>query len=282
MRFFHFILSHSFFISLCGVSLCLQTNILLQIPQDYNLYSIVFCSTLCSYNFYWLLSKYYFSKNKKLLGFIKQNNSYFLLCILSGLGLLYFLLQQPYLIKVVLVSVGLTLLYSLPIWPFRIFKFFQKWGFFKTIVLAFTWAFATTVLPYAAYQNIAFIIELKQAMLLLLFNRFCFMLLLCILFDKRDKTVDIINGLHSIATDIRHQYLQFSLIAFFGLYIITAMFFCYRYASGLHNIAFIIIAVIFCLIYMKSIKSRGYFFYYFGVDGLMLLSGIFTYFAYLL
>ncbi len=279
MRIFHFILSHSIFIAVCAVALCLQTNILLQIPHDYNLYSLVFFSTICSYNFYWLLSKFYFSNNKQLLVFIKQNSSYFLLCILSGIALLYFLFQQPHLIKVVLVSVSLTLLYSLPILPFSIFKYFKKWGFFKTIVLSFSWAFVTTVLPYTTYQNITFAVELKQAVLLLLFVRFCFMLLLCILFDKRDTALDKMNGLHSMATDIKQQYLQYILLAFFWLYIIASLYFCYKYANSLQATAFISIGILFIILYLQSLKIKGYVFYYFGVDGLMLLSGIFTYLA---
>jgi 4-hydroxybenzoate polyprenyltransferase len=279
MKFFHFVLSHSIFIAFCAVALCLQTNILLQIPHNAYLYGLIFGSTVCSYNFYWLLSKYYFSGRKLSPAFIKENFSYLLLFFVSGTFMLFCLFKIPHLLYAVLVSVFLTLLYSLPLWPFRFTKYLQKWGFVKTLLLSFTWAFVTTIFPYKMIHNIPYIIGLQIALILLFISRFSFMVLLCILFDKRDTAIDKINGLRSIATDVSKIGLWYILIFVFAIFLCSSLYFCYSFTSIYQLLVFVLLGVLFWLLYALSLKEKGYVFYYFFVDGLMLLSGLLTYVA---
>ena len=141
MRFLRFILSHSIFIACCAAALCLQTNILLHISNNTDIFCFVFFSTLCSYNFYWLLSKFYFSERKFDTLFFKKNINFFLLFFIATAGTLFFLtnLKSGYIY--VIGAVALTLLYSLPLWPFAFFKKLQKAGFLKTILLSFLFSF---------------------------------------------------------------------------------------------------------------------------------------------
>ena len=147
MRWLHFILSHSIFISLCAVALCYQSYTLLHIPGNRYVYAFIFFSTLCSYNFYWLISKYSFSKRRGINPFVKENISYFSIFFVAGAGMLVTLYFLPHIYLYVAIAILLTLLYSLPLWPFEFAKYLRKAGFLKTTLLAFTWAYVTIIIP---------------------------------------------------------------------------------------------------------------------------------------
>lgn len=131
MRWLHFILSHSVFISLCAVALCFQTTILLKLPFDYMLGGMVFFSTMAGYNLYWALSKYTFSRHLSLKEILAHNCSHLILAFSGGLFLLYYLYRQPSTLHFMLVAFLLTTAYSLPLWPLKFAQKFRKTGFFK-------------------------------------------------------------------------------------------------------------------------------------------------------
>jgi 4-hydroxybenzoate polyprenyltransferase len=280
MRALHFILSHSIFVACCAVGLCFQTNILLHVPHNENLYGFIFFSTLCSYNFYWLLSKFYFSNRKFDLLFVKKQFTFFLVFLIAAIGTSYFVWQLPSLMLYILAGIFFTLLYSLPLWPFSFTKKLHHAGFFKTILLSLTWAYVTTFLPVLDANNSQFTPTLF--VLLLFATRFFFMLLLCIIFDTRDISIDKINGLHSLATDVSKKKLKIILVTVCLLHIFMALLFCYYYANIAQAIAFIVVGIVFWIMYAQSLKNNSYVFYYFGVDGLMLLSAVGSFLAYCL
>ena len=267
MRFLHFILSHSIFIALCAMALCYQTTLILHTQNNCNLYGFVFFSTICSYNFYWLLSKFYFTKKGFNAGFIKEQLSFIILFVCALTGTLYFLNNVSFLIPYVLGGVFFTLLYSLPLWPFEFSKKLQRIGFFKTVLLAFTWAYITTVLPAVGLLKTNII-----PVCVLLAARFCFMLLLCIIFDKRDISVDKSHGLHSLATDTPAKTLDTIIYIVFISYFIMGLLLRYHFNDKPQMFAFLITGGFVWWVYTLSLKKQGYLFYYFLVDGLMLVS----------
>jgi 4-hydroxybenzoate polyprenyltransferase len=272
MRVFHFILSHSIFIAICAVALCFQTNILLNIPHNNYIYLLVFFATVCSYNFYWLLSKFYFSARVINFSFVKANSSFCLLFIVSAFAAFLLFWQLQFLYWYIIISVFLTLLYASPLLPFKVLQPLQRLGFLKTILLSFAWAFTTTFLPAASILSSSMV-----AVVLLFLLRFFFMLLLCIIFDRRDVALDKMKGLHSLATDIseRKLFLTFLLVYIFN--IATAMIFCYYFADMLQAAGFVITGLLCWIAYRKSNKKQGYVFYYFVVDGLMLVTSVFSF-----
>ena len=274
MRFLHFILSHSIFIALCAAGLCRQTNTLLGISGSRDIYGFIFFSTLCSYNFYWLLSKFYFYGRKLDAVFLRKNVSFLVLFITAAAGTLFFLSDLLYIYPYVIGAVIFTLLYSLPLWPFAFSKRFQKAGFLKTSLLSFTWAYVTTVIPAA--------VELPRLLLpvaILFIARFFFMLLLCTIFDMRDISVDKMHGLHSLATDVTQKRLSTILIFIFLFYLIAGLLVRFYFKENAQMVAFIVTGAIVWAVYRLSLKPKGYIFYYFLVDGLMLISAMVTYIA---
>ncbi len=266
-KFLHFILSHSIFIACCAVGLCLETNLVLQQSMNFYLYGFVFFSTICSYNFYWLISKFYFSES--LNGFVKSNYTFIVVFIGGAIGTCYFFSHLNKHYSFIIISILLTLLYSLPLWPFSFTKKLQGLGFAKTILLSFTWAYVTCILP--AVNNS---LVLPNNLLLLLIIRFLFMLMLCIMFDMRDVKIDKMNGLHSLATDFGNLQLYKIFYISLGLYGLLSFIFFFYYGYLLQLIAPFIMGVICYIVFKKSLKSQGYTFYYFLVDGLMMLSSL--------
>ena len=266
MRWLHFIFSHSIFISFCAAGLCYQTTLLLHLPVEINVYLFVFFSTLCSYNFYWLLSKFHFNTNSDIFEFARKNLANVILALISACAIIILLISLPGIILYLLPGLLLTFLYSLPLWPFSFINKFAKAGFVKTTLLALTWTYVTLILP--AYTSIQHV----QVLSLLFIARFSFMMMLCSIFDYRDISIDKIHGLRSLATDVSRLSLKVIIWCMFFVFIGAGLLFRLLYSDISQLISFTLTGMAVLIVYIKSSKQRGYFFYYFVVDGLMLFS----------
>lgn len=273
MKWLYFILSHSIFIAVCAVALCFQTSLLLHISLSGWLYAFIFFSTLCSYNFYWLLSGYSFA-GQPLLTYCRQHYSNLLVFFVSGIGLLISVFSLPLLLPFIGIALFLTLLYAVPLMPFRFLHFTRKAGLLKTLLLAFTWSFVTVYIPYQLSPT-----GNTLTLLMLFNNRFLFMLMLCIIFDARDTNVDKIRGLQSLTTLLRPSTIRYIMFLLFAAYIANGILLRVYYHEQMQILALLVSGVITALVYAFSLRQQGYFFYYFGVDGLMLFSSLATYVA---
>lgn len=273
MRWLHFIVSHSIFIAICAVALCFQTALLLRISLPAYLYAFIFFSTICSYNFYWLLSGYNFA-NQSLQSFFKQHLSNIIVFAIAGVGLFFSVFNIQELLPVISIGLLFTLLYAVPLLPFKFLHFTRKAGLLKTILLAFTWAFVTVFIPY---QQVP---ECNWAALAMLFcDRFIFMLMLCIIFDARDTSMDKIRGLQSLTTVVKPAAVKFVMWLLFAVYIFNGIVFRVYNNQPVQIVPLLLTAAVTVAVYFFSQKKQGYFFYYFLVDGLMLFSAIAGYMA---
>ena len=273
MKWLYFIFSHSIFIAVCAVALCFQTSLLLHITLSAYLYSFIFFSTVCSYNFYWLLSGYAFAE-QRLPVYCKRHVSNILVFFVSGAAMLISMFGIPSLLPAIGISLLLTLVYALPLLPFKMLQVARKAGLLKTFLLAFTWAFVTVCIPYqqAPTGNIL-------TLLMLFYNRFLFMLMLCIIFDARDTNVDKIRGLQSLTTLADAKTIKYIMMAVFIAYLINGILFRLYYNEPGQIVALFITGLATGAVYLLSLKKQGYFFYYFAVDGLMLFSSLAAYVA---
>lgn len=274
MKWLHFILSHSIFIAFCAVALSFQTALLLQTQVDVFVYGFIFFATLCSYNFYWVLSKLSFASKGNIIALFKKQSVAYLLLLISSAGLLYCFLNSSISLYVVITAVLLTVLYAIPILPISFLKFTRKAGVLKTILLAFTWSYVTVMIPLQKDYQL-----LNSADIFILTRRFLFMLMLCIIFDNRDKEMDKIRGLRSLATDLKPFILRMLIYCIFIL-LFTSNFFFRNYGITLaQSVALQVSTLALLAVYFYSLKKRSYLFYYFFVDGMMLFSAIATYIA---
>jgi hypothetical protein len=243
---------------------------LIQQPLNIHLTAFVFFATLCSYNFHYLLAHFSFQK-KFSLQLLYNKYTGILLLLTGGIGVLLVFSAASILLINVVIAFLLTFLYSLPLLPFKQLAFTRRAGFVKTLLLAFTWMFVTAYLPLSQ-TNAAF----TTAGLLLMANRFLFMLMLCILFDNRDVSVDKIHGLHSLATDLPATVMQLLMVVIFTALIVINFLLGNCGISSRQVLALQVAAIINVIIYFLSRKKQGYFFYYFVVDGMMVLMTLLT------
>lgn len=274
MKWFHFILSHSIFIAICGAALAFQTALLLRLEISFYVYGFIFFATLCSYNFYWIISKSSFSDRKSLQKMLANVATNIVLFLIAGAGLLYCLVQAAIPISFVSTAVLLTVLYAIPLLPVKALHFTRKAGFIKTILLSFTWAYVTAFIPLQKTYML-----LNEADLFIISRRFLFMLMLCIIFDNRDKNVDKIRGLHSLATDLGPRLLKILIYVIFAILFITNFLYKDYGISFYQSIGLQVSTLMLLLVYQLSKENRSYIFYYFVVDGMMLFSALATYIA---
>jgi hypothetical protein len=273
-RLFQFILSHSIFIAFCAAALSFQTGQLMGIAVSGYLLSFIFFGVLAGYNAYWLISRYSFSSNHSLRSLFATTPYSFLVLISAFLGMLFCFNQFYWIWSNMLIAGILFVLYLLPILPFKQLEWIRRIGFLKTVLLAFTWAIITTLIPLQVP-----IWAMGALAILVFIGRFLFIVLFCIIFDKRDAGVDKIRGLQSLATVFRPMILHF-LIAFIFIGYIGISYFMKGYGVKTDQvIALTMIGLVTLIMYIVSMQKKGYLFYYFGVDGLMFFSAFLTWLA---
>lgn len=192
--------------------------------------------------------------------------------LISAAGMLVCLSHLHLIMYNIVITFFLMLVYSIPLWPLKKIHFVRRIGFVKTILLSLTWAHVTTMIPLQKTIS-----HLMPAEVIIYFCRFVFVLMLCIIFDKRDMAMDKIRGMHSLATDLSGRALHLIMIMLFWLFSFMSAALL-KYGIELkQSIGLLITAVLTFIVYLFSRKKQGYFFYYFLVDGLMLFSALITY-----
>lgn len=274
MRWLQVIFTHAVFISLCAAGLAWQTNILLQAPVEPFLIALVFLSTFCSYNVYRLISIFPFSKPHDYRSFCINQAPVFIFLSIAAVWIIYIITLFPAAMIHVFSGTLLAIIYSLPLWPGPLKKIAVRAGFVKTILLAFTWTYISISIPLLQSP---FTFSMDQWFLFA--TRFFFMLILCIMFDARDIEVDKMKSFSSLATGMRGNMLHMVSMFVFVLFLSAAYLFCRDIFGAGQFFAFLATGIATCMLYLLSLKKRGYFFYYFLVDGLMLFSTLASYVA---
>ncbi len=272
MKLLNFIFSHSIFAGLCAVALCHQTISLLPCKQHNPLfYLFVFSATLCSYNFHLLAGVLFVKGAGSVKNVLSANIDAVLFILLSALVIVYCLLHLQPLLPWVAISFAAAALYSMPLMPVHFLEKIRTAGFLKTLLLALTWTYVTVLLPLKQSGCV-----LDKEAGIFFAHRFCFMLQLCLIFDLRDVAVDKTKGLHSLATDISPRaagLLFYLLVVAFGVFTILL----FSFIPSLYLLlAFAMVQFAAVILYRAPQLYRNYFFYFFLVDGLMILSALFT------
>lgn len=274
MRWLKFILAHSIFVAICAVALSFQTAQLLHFKISPFVYGFIFFATLCSYNFYWIISKISFAEKHRITDLLKKESIGFTLLAFSAAGLLYCFYRSSLPIEFIVTAVLLTVIYAIPLLPVKFLHFTRKAGVLKTTLLAFTWTYVTVFIPIQKTYLL-----LDEADLFIFTRRFLFMLMLCIIFDNRDKAVDKIRGLRSLATDLKPVVLKMLIYIIFAALFLSNFLYQDYGLTLKQSIALQISTLALLGVYFYAAKKRSYFFYYFFVDGLMLFSALATYIA---
>jgi hypothetical protein len=273
MRGFNYFLSNNFFISFCAVALVWQTNMLLNKSGTYFDYCLIFSSTLAAYNFYVLVSRWFSQNDSGLFSFLFKQVHILALILIAGTSLVYTLFQLPENLWIVLICTALTCIYTIAEIPRKNIPGLKKMGFLKAGLLALTWSMATVLIPANGLLHLLF-----YKVLLIFIIRLLGLLMICLIFELRDIHVDKINLLRAII-DINPQWIQRIMLGLLFLYAVSSVFFGVIYADYSQMFALLTAGLAAYLLYIFSLKKKGYFFYYFLVDGWMIFTAFLTYLA---
>ena len=268
IRLFDFLLFSNLFISICATVVTFQTfHVFNHIPNNYYL-GFVFGGTLCSYNFHSLLNLK-IDKSSPKLNWGLQFKVIQVVFMISGLMTAGFCFLQVDLLRSwLLFSILITFLYSAPLLEFPFFRNLKRIAVGKTAFLAFAWTFITCLLPLLFHSP-----DLKFKELLYVFSRFYFIYSICILFDYRDKENDKELGIVSLVTNLSERGIKFLFFASLMISIASAVPMLRGYSIGFY-IAFILPVLILTTTFHLSIRTRSDYWYYFLLDGMMMLSGL--------
>jgi 4-hydroxybenzoate polyprenyltransferase len=166
--------------------MCIETNLLLHLPlNNIGFYFFVFGATLVQYNLHYMVKKTAIQGSTRFQWSKRNVNVH---KILAGIGLILiiaglFSFQLRHFIFLLLLGF-ITLLYSLPVLPFKTRKRLKDFGILKIITITLLWTTVTVWFPVsqALYTDISF--------LLIFFRRFIFIFILCLVFDIRDTEID--------------------------------------------------------------------------------------------
>lgn len=251
-----------------------QTNTLLSLQYDHlSFLWFVFSATMASYNFHWLLTTETHPDSVRLLWTRKHRNWHILFFIAGCIAAVYFGLRFLQYWPWLLLAGLLTFIYSAPKIPFMIFTWMRNFVYAKTIFLAVVWTYVTTVLPIVINH-----FPFRTEEILFIIMRFFLIYSICIIFDLRDREQDNQEGIRSLITTLSLHSIDRLFYACITVFLLacTALYF---YGFGILLILLLMIpGIITALLYPFAKRNTSDYFYYFLLDGLMMLSALLTLF----
>jgi 1,4-dihydroxy-2-naphthoate octaprenyltransferase len=245
-----------------------QTAFLFKLPHSFSFYSFVFLGTVCSYNFHWALTPELFQNpilQKRLWNRANRKLHFFLAALALLLAMFFFMrLRQHW--TWLAGAMVLAFLYSAPKIPWPAMQRLKRIAYDKTVFLALSWTYVTTILPLLISGS-----PVTAAHLLFCTNRFYFIYVICILFDLRDREADRQEGIKTMVT-------QFDLPSINRLYWGSiAVFFCTALALLFHFpipsvVALLLPGLVLAARYRWFKENTSDYVYYILLDGLMIFS----------
>ncbi len=265
----HLMLFTSLFISSCTTLMTWQTFVYLNSPVHAPLLYTVFFATLLSYNIHWYFTTDMSHETIRIRWTLRHRTLHLALAAVAAAGLLLFLFKSPELILPVLPASVATFLYTAPKLPSPLLRQINQWRIGKTIYLTLVWVYVTACLP-------SFFIEDLQIVDFLIFtiNRFSLIYAICILFDYKDLSYDMEEGIRNIFTNygMKGAFRLFYICIMLG--VLTAMCW-YMLHRSISEAIYLAIPVLCTLGSVRStLKGRNDYFYYGWLDGLMMLSAV--------
>lgn len=270
-----FLLFSNLFIALCAVAQALVTYYLLKLTPDKYILMFVFCSTLLVYNLSMLLAKpkepqkspfkrvrWIFSHHRLIISITLIAA----LCIIP-LGLWYLSFQA----QLLMAFVGfISLAYNFPFLKLNDRKIgLRNLPGIKLFLIAFVWAASAVLLPIIQIEStLGLSISLNET-LLLVAKRFLFICAITIPFDIRDLFQDKLYELKTIPVILGEKKAWIFCQALLIIYLILLIMFSKSIDLNVIGLTLTIILTGW-LIFKSNIKRNEYF-YFFFLDGTMIL-----------
>lgn len=272
-KLFRFFIYSNLFIACCAVLMVYQSSqLLLHTEADIYFILFVFFATICSYSFHWYMTPDdHEILTPRMQWLSRHKNIHIVLFIIGFAGTAvagWFLLAWW---QWLLLAAILTFLYSAPKIPHPYFRLLRKVAYGKTIFLAFTWMYVTTILPLLISNQ-----SWKPAFSIFAAHRFFLVYLICILFDYRDREYDKIVGIRSLITWLSEKGITRVFVFSLSAFTIFTLWMS-RLELPYYIIIFLLIpGFITAALYRYAQKNFSDSLYYFVLDGLMAFSAILT------
>ena len=273
-----FLLFSNLFIAICAVAQCLVTYHLLNTEPDNYVLAFTFFATLGLYNFSMLLAK---PKNPEQSPFLRVRWIFAhhrliisitlisLLCLLP-LGLWYLSIESQFL----MVFTGLiAVAYNVPFLTLNQ----QKIGLrnipgIKLFLIALVWSVSCVLLPIVELEKSHSFHVSSAETLLLVAKRFLFIAAITVPFDIRDLFQDKLYALKTIPVMLGEKKAYIFCQLLLAGYLVLLLLF--RPASYLDVVALTLTLVIAGWLIFKSNIKKNEYYYFFYLDGTMLLQYI--------
>jgi 4-hydroxybenzoate polyprenyltransferase len=263
-----FIVFTNIFIVICSLVMSVYTSLLFKLPVNYSLLLFTASGTLCSYSLHWALPSTHLPLSPRER-WSRANRVLLLLLFCFGFLLsFYSFLELRQYFNVIVPLIILTFLYSsgkLPAGPFR---FFRKYFIGKTIYLAAMWTLVTAFLPLYISG-----LSWNASHSIFIINRFFFLFAICILFDLRDRDADSAQGIRSLITLLNPGGIRILFYSSLALSFLSTTI-LYKTFTFTELIIIQLPAAVAVFIYSYSVQTRSELWFFFFLDGLMMLSGL--------
>ena len=256
------------FISICALAQVIVTYVVFSIPVNYNnnaYLAFVFLSTYLQYNVQrgYLINQN--NLNTERSQWLVEHKKTLLISVAVCLIIVLFLCNNlsSTSITIMVVAEIISTLYYLP--PFNL----RKHGYIKPFLISAIWVISCSAVPLIE-NNI-----LTSHSTWFLISQFCFISVLCLLFDLKDSVEDFLNGVNTYANKFGTVITK--LICLIILVIGSVSFYIFTQNLYLQIAMSLLFFATALTVLISKEKSHG-FYYYLWVDGLLFLQGIVFYF----
>lgn len=270
-----FLLFSNFFIAICAVAQGLVTYHLLKAKPSEHVLAFLFFSTLLIYNLAVLLAKPKTPQNSpfKRVRWIFGHHRFTIsttlisaLCLIP-LGLLYLSFES----KLLMVFVGLlAVAYNIPFLTLNGKKIgLRNIPGIKLFLIAFVWASSCVLLPIVELESSHQIQVPLSETVLLVAKRFLFICAITIPFDIRDLFQDKLYELKTIPVVLGEKKAWIFCQALLAIYVLLLVLFAKN--INLDVVGLTLTVVLTGWLIFKSNFKRNEYYYFFYLDGTMLL-----------
>jgi 4-hydroxybenzoate polyprenyltransferase len=269
-RFLDLFIYSNIFIAFCAVAMVYQCyQLVIRQPANTNLLCFVLFATLSSYSFHWYLTSHSEVASDRIEWTNHHRYVHTILFVVGAAGTAFYffpLIQSwPWLI----LSAVITFLYSAPKIPQKYFRALRQVAVGKTVFLAFVWMYATTILPVIISGK-----HWTPDVIFYILSRFFLVYAICILFDYRDRKDDKAAGIRSMITYFSETGVDRLFFISLSVYAASSLMLL-RYDYSMKSVYFLLIpGGVTGLVYKSGKRRLDDLFFYFLLDGLMMLSSL--------
>ena len=273
---YYFLINSNIYISLAAVLLTVESQIQLGMQPNWHPYLfIVFFATMLEYNFHRLITLLH--RKETLVSekhtWLRNNiNSFYVLMAVSVIGFFIAVLFAKKQVIITLLPIGIiTILYSLPIFKTRkkLFRL-REISLLKIFLISAVWALSTVLLPVIQAEKNFNLTNI----LLMLAERFLFVLAITIPFDIRDMDSDKNAGLKTIPTLLgEKKSIKLAVLALALFAIICLVH--YIKNPLVYTLPVLLLSAITTFVFIIDERIKKLTHYYYGVlDGTMFFQGL--------